>query len=83
MVKIVDGAETPKKKPLREAVIRGVKATDIGTGLSGLRLTSKDTDYISFGGVCSKIAEGSELHAFMQDLKLSEELEITIKKVDS
>ena len=62
-------------------MLKGVKATKIDMGSDELQMTCKDTDYISLGGICSKISKDSELYIFMQDLKLSETLEITIKKV--
>ena len=72
---------TPKRKPLRRAVLKGVRATKIDCGSDGLRMKNEDCDWISLGGLTSKINPSSELYAFMQDLKLSETLEITIKKV--
>ena len=83
MNEIIKKTEAPKRKPLRKAILIGVRAAEIGTGMSGLRMISNDTEYISFGGITSRIAKDSELHAFMQDLKLSDSLEITIRKVKS
>lgn len=77
------GLETPdpKRKPLRKAVLKGVRATKIDCGSDGLRMKNEDSEWISFGGLTSKIDPSSELYAFMQDMKLSETFEITIKKV--
>lgn len=75
------GLKSKRRKPLRKAVIKGVKALSISDDSEGLRLECEEVPYIKLGCIIGKINVNSELRAFMQDLKLSEKLEITIKKV--